>query len=183
RKRTKNKQGQLQVSSVRAIFLLCGQSKDRPKELPSYNDNRDPYPASFKRCGSNMRRYKGKQKRENYQDMLTAHRLRKVLNYNPATGQFRWRVTISSRALAGSVAGTRGRRGHIQIRIDGKLYQSSRLAWLYKTGRWPKLEIDFINRNRSDTRWANLREVTPSQIRRKTRRHRKLGARGVSRAR
>jgi len=111
--------------------------------------------------------------------MLTAHRLRKVLNYNPTTGKFRWRVTISSRALAGSVAGTYGRRGHNQIRIDGKLYQSSRLAWLYKTGRWPKLEIDFINRNRSDTRWANLREVTPSQIRTKARRRSKLGVRGV----
>jgi len=105
--------------------------------------------------------------------------LRKVLNYNPTTGKFRWRVTISGRALAGSVAGTYGRRGPNQIRIDGKLYQSSRLAWLYKTGRWPKLEIDFINRNRSDTRWANLREVTPSQIRRKARRRSKLGVRGV----
>src|SRR5215472_6557371 len=96
--------------------------------IAPYNDNRDPYPASFQRCGSNMSRYKGRQRRESYRDMLTAHRLRKVLNYNPATGKFRWRVTISSRALAGSVAGTRGRRGHNQIRIDGKLYQSSRLA-------------------------------------------------------
>src|SRR6516164_5991164 len=115
--------------------------------------------------------------------MLTAHRLRKILSYDPVTGKFRWKVTTGSRAIAGSLAGTRGRRGHNQIRIDGKLYQSSRLAWLYKTGRWPKLEIDFINRNRSDTRWANLREVTPSQIRSKTRRRSKLGARGVSRAR
>ena len=95
--------------------------------------------------------------------------MRKVLSYNPATGKFRWRVTISSRAIAGSIAGTRGRRGHNQIRIDGKLYQSSRLAWLYKTGRWPKLEINFINRNTSDTRWVNLGEMTSSQIRTKAR--------------
>jgi hypothetical protein len=105
-----------------------------------------------------MSRYKGRQKRESYRDMLTARRLRKVLSYNPATGKFRWRVTISSRAVAGSIAGTRGRRGHHQIRIDGKLYQASRLAWLYTTGRWPKLEINFSNGNTSDTRWANLRK-------------------------
>jgi hypothetical protein len=115
--------------------------------------------------------------------MLTAHRLRKLLRYNPATGIFRWTVTISSRAIAGSVAGTRGRRGHYQIRIDGKLYQSSRLAWLYMTGKWPKLEINFINRNTSDARWANLREMTPSQIRTNARKRSKLGIRGVSRAR
>ena len=122
------------------------------------------------------------QPRESYQDMLTAHRLRKVLNYNPATGKFRWRVTISSRALAGSVAGTRGRRGHNQIRIDGKLYQSSRLAWLYMTGKWPKFEINYISRNTSNTRWADLREMTSSKTRTNARRRGKLGKRGVSRA-
>jgi hypothetical protein len=32
------------------------------------------------------------------------------------------------------------------------------------TGKWPKLEINFINRNTSDTRWANLREMTLSRL-------------------
>ena len=31
---------------------------------------------SFQPCGPNMSRYKGRQKRESYRDMLTAHRLR-----------------------------------------------------------------------------------------------------------
>jgi len=114
--------------------------------------------------------------------MLTAHRLRKILSYDPATGKFRWKVTTGSRAIAGSVAGTHGRRGHYQIRIDGKLYQSSRLAWLYMTGKWPKLEINYISRNTSNTRWANLREMTSSQTRTNARRRGKLGIRGVSRA-
>jgi len=90
--------------------------------------------------------------------MLTAKRLRKILRYDPKTGSFRWKVTISSRATSSSVAGALGRRGHRQIRIDGKLYQASRPAWLYKTGTWPKAGIQFVNGNNSDTRWTNLRE-------------------------
>jgi len=90
--------------------------------------------------------------------MLTAKRLREILRYDPKTGSFRWKVTINSRATSSSVAGGLGRRGHRQIRIDGKLYQASRLAWLYKTGKWPKAGIRFVNGNNSDIRWTNLRE-------------------------
>ncbi|MGC1680705.1 MAG: HNH endonuclease, partial [Pseudolabrys sp.] len=102
-----------------------------------------------------MTRYKGRQSAT--AKTLSANRLRKVLSYDPGTGKFRWRVTSGSRAVAGSIAGTRGSRGHHQIRIDGKLYQASRLAWLYMTGKWPKLEIDYINHKTSDARWTNLR--------------------------
>ena len=47
------------------------------------------------------------------------------------------------------------------------------------TGKWPKLEIGYINRNTSDTRWANLREMTPSQRRATARTTNKFGAKGV----
>ena len=124
-----------------------------------------------------MTRYKGRQSAT--AKTLSANRLRKVLSYDPATGKFRWRVTSGSRAVAGSIAGTRGSRGHHQIRIDGKLYQASRLAWLYMTGKWPKLEIDYINHKTSDARWTNLRAMTPSQRGASTRTRNKLGVRGV----
>ena len=47
------------------------------------------------------------------------------------------------------------------------------------TGKWPKLEIGYISRNPSDTRWANLRAMTPSQRRATARTNNKLGAKGV----
>jgi hypothetical protein len=78
--------------------------------------------------------------------------------------------------VAGSIHPSKGYR---QIRIDGKIYRANRLAWLYMTGNWPKLEIGYINHKKSDTRWANLRAMTPSQRGATSRRRNKLGVRGV----
>ena len=112
--------------------------------------------------------------------MLTANRLRKLLNYEPATGVFRWRVDRQPNVSAGGVTGCIHPRGYRAICIDGKIYRGNRLAWLYMTGKWPNLEIGYINHNPSDTRWANLREMTPSQRRSSARTRNKLGARGIS---
>src|SRR6516164_10720254 len=65
--------------------------------------------------------------------MLTANRLRKILSYAPATGIFRWKVSASTRAPVGTIAGAKNGGGYRQIRIDGRPYSASRLAWLYKT--------------------------------------------------
>ena len=97
--------------------------------------------------------------------MLTPKRLRKALSYAPTTGIFRWKVSASSRAPVGSIAGAKNGRGYRQIRIGGQPYSASRLAWLYMTGKWPNSEISYINGKPSDTRWANLREATSSQNR------------------
>ena len=97
--------------------------------------------------------------------MLTADRLRSVLSYAPATGIFRWKVSGSTRAPVGTIAGAKNGRCYRQIRIDGRPYSASRLAWLYKTGKWPNSELSYINGKPSDTRWANLREATSSQNR------------------
>jgi HNH endonuclease len=97
--------------------------------------------------------------------MLTAKRLRKVLSYAPTTGIFRWKVNASSRASVGAIAGAKNGRGYHQIRIGGRPYSASRLAWLYMTGKWPNSEISYINGKPSDTRWVNLREAPSSQSR------------------
>jgi hypothetical protein len=110
--------------------------------------------------------------------VLTAKRLRSLLDYKAATGKFRWRVQRSG-VKPGALAGSVGRKGYYLIGVDQKLYHAGRLAWLYKTGKWPKLEIDYINCDRSDIRWANLREATHSQIHAKARITNRLGARGV----
>jgi hypothetical protein len=94
--------------------------------------------------------------------MLTATRLRELLNYDPATGAFTWRVD-RQRYLAGQQAGTARYDGRRSIKVDQIDYCSGRLAWLYMTGKWPRKHVDHKNCNALDDRWENLREATSSQ--------------------
>lgn len=92
-------------------------------------------------------------------------RLRHLLSYDQDTGFFRWRNPEGKKAktLAGREAGCLNAYGYRVIRIDGVLYQASRLAWLYVHEREPSDEIDHANGTRDDNRIANLREATRAQ--------------------
>jgi hypothetical protein len=97
--------------------------------------------------------------------MLTAERLREVLDYNSETGAFTWIIqTARKQTKIGDVAGGLHKStGYWQICIDYHVYRAHRLAWLYMTGAWPMNQIDHINFNRIDNRFDNLREATNSQ--------------------
>lgn len=92
---------------------------------------------------------------------LTAQRLREALHYDPDTGVFTWRITCSRRAVAGTKAGSVDKvTGYVRIRLDGKINQAHRLAWLYMTGSWPTFEVDHRDTVRANNAWSNLRDVT-----------------------
>ena len=95
--------------------------------------------------------------------MLTKKRLMEVLEYDPETGLFTWRVRLSCRAMPGRVATNKGPQGYVFIAVDKKRYLAHRLAWFYMRGRWPRGTLDHINRVRDDNRIANLRLATQSQ--------------------
>ena len=98
-----------------------------------------------------------------YKNVLTLDRLKEVLSYDRQTGIFAWRVQLGWKGKVGQQAGTRHNRGYIHIMIDQKLYLAHRLAWFYETGEWPADKIDHRDCNRSNNRFANLREATGSQ--------------------
>jgi hypothetical protein len=93
---------------------------------------------------------------------LDGETLRGLLDYDPDTGIFRWRVQLSNRVKVGAVAGSVNNEGYIHIKIDGTLFKAHRLAWLHFHGVMPTHHIDHINGNRADNRIANLRDVSRS---------------------
>lgn len=94
----------------------------------------------------------------------TQERLRELLEYDPETGEFRWRVPgRSDRAKVGDVAGYLGSHGYIVICADGREFLGHKLAWVWVYGVWATADLDHINRVRTDNRIANLRLVTPSE--------------------
>lgn len=90
---------------------------------------------------------------------VTHDRLLSLLSYDTATGLFTW---IAGRH-AGKIAGTKHNEGYMVIGIDGVRYLSHRLAWFYVTGEWPKGKLDHRDRNRGNSAFDNLREVTSAQ--------------------
>lgn len=113
---------------------------------------------------------------------ITVERLREILDYDAATGVFRWRVT-RRRANAGNVAGYVRKDGYRYITIDGRKYLAGPLAWFHVHSRWPNYEIDHKNTIRDDDRFKNLRDITHAgngQNQRRAQRHNKTGLLGVS---
>jgi hypothetical protein len=94
--------------------------------------------------------------------MLTAERLRELFDYEPGSGEFRYKVR-RNRALVGSICGWHNARGYLSFRVDGKMHYAHRLAWLHVHGRWPDAMIDHINGEKDDNRITNLREASRSQ--------------------
>ncbi len=90
--------------------------------------------------------------------MLTQNRAREVFNYDK--GNLVWKSRSSRPDIEGFVAGFADKRGYIYVKVDKKKLLAHRVVWLYHHGYWPENELDHINRNKSDNRIENLREVS-----------------------
>jgi hypothetical protein len=100
--------------------------------------------------------------------------LRAFLDYDPATGEFRWRAS-------GAVAGSLNPGGYLQIKRNHRMLSAHRLAWLMVHGEPVPPEIDHINGDRRDNRISNLRAASraDNQANSKTRRDSLTGIKGV----
>lgn len=109
----------------------------------------------------------------------SARVLRRLLSYDPATGDLMWR----SRPLwmfKGSTPGYRRRawtawtkryanqpafktvsnQGYLVSTLFNQTFTAHRIIYCLQTGEWSSTEIDHINGNRADNRWCNLRAVS-----------------------
>ena len=98
--------------------------------------------------------------------MITHHRLKELLSYDPDTGLFKRSISTGRHGChkKGAFVGCHCKHhGYIFIRLDGVLYRAHRLVWLYVHGEFPIADIDHINGIRHDNRLCNLRDVTRSE--------------------
>ena len=88
--------------------------------------------------------------------------LREVLTYDPESGELRW--SEKAPRNRGCVAGRICNTGYRQITVQGEMYQSARICWAmhYNEDPYP-MQVDHINRNRTDDAITNLRKVTPKE--------------------
>jgi len=115
---------------------------------------------------------------------ITQAFVRDVLDYDPDTGEFRWRLRTPNehysehvcRALnardAGKVAGSSCGQNYLKVQLLGAKYMLHRVAFLWQHGEWPDGEVDHIDGNPQNNAMCNLRVVTKAHNRRNAARRR-----------
>ena len=95
---------------------------------------------------------------------LTAERANGLFDYDPVAGVLSWKAgTYGFSRQKNGHAGTFNGKGYRIVKIDGYWYMVHRVIWLMVKGNWPRYQIDHINRDRTDNRIVNFREVNNSQ--------------------
>jgi hypothetical protein len=114
-----------------------------------------------------------------HKTMPDADYLRQRLSYDPEAGTLTWKARPQSDfpkrdweyrrwnlRNAGKTAGSivmANTSARYEFRINGIAYVRARIIWKLMTGADPSGAIDHIDRDSTNDRWANLRDVTGSQ--------------------
>lgn len=88
---------------------------------------------------------------------LTHDQVRQDLDYNPATGEFFWKISPARNIKIGQRAGSaNNKNGYRYIKVGGEEVTEGRLAWFYMTAEWPERRIRYKNGDCQDCRFDNL---------------------------
>lgn len=104
-----------------------------------------------------------------------------LLKYDPETGKLFWKVRTpemfkdgkqsashlcarwNSRYAGKEALAADNGHGYLCGSVQGRVYRTHRVIWLIVTGEWPADQIDHINGQKKDNRFANLREADTTE--------------------
>ena len=95
-------------------------------------------------------------------NLVSIERLKFILEYH-SDGYFIRKSKVNRNTIIGSKAGYIRDNGYVVVRVDNVDYLEHRLVWFYMTGEWPKENIDHIDLNKTNNRFDNLREASPTE--------------------
>ena len=91
---------------------------------------------------------------------IDVREIRRLISYDPDSGNLIWRERMSNRVKPGMAALSAAKSsGHLHGFVRGVALQAHRVAWAIHYGEWPTGFIDHVNGVRCDNRIANLRVV------------------------
>jgi len=106
------------------------------------------------------------------ESLLSPELVRQLIHYDPATGEFTWKVrdevTGADRTFNKRFSGRKalinvGANGYRVGAIKCVCVYAHRVAWAWVNGVWPVGEIDHVDGDRTNNAFSNLRQVTRSE--------------------
>ena len=95
--------------------------------------------------------------------LMTTEELKNLFDYKD--GFLYWKESGSGRKINRPI-GCKNKDGYLQCKVNNKQWKVHRLIWIWHGNKLiDGLQIDHIDRNRSNNKIENLRLVTPSQNR------------------
>ncbi len=101
--------------------------------------------------------------------------LRRLLDYDPETGELRWKerpvwmfkkhheARSWNTRRRGRLASSKCGNDYLRVTVLYRNFYAHRVVWALCNGKWPSQQIDHINGNRADNRIENLRDVECAQ--------------------